>query len=154
ALSGNTDCYQPAERRLRLTRACLEVLCEFRNPVGVITKSALVTRDIDVLADLARDRAAHVFVSITTLDPELARHMEPRAATPARRLDAIAALSAAGIPTGVMTAPIVPGLNDSEIPAILERAAAAGARSAGWTLVRLPRPVDALFTDWLARHFP
>jgi len=154
ALSGNTDCYQPAERRLRLTRACLEVFHELRNPVGVVTKSALVTRDVDLLGDLAADGAAHVFVSVTTLDVDLARQMEPRAATPERRLDAIATLSTAKIPVGVMVAPVIPGLNDSEIPAILARAAQAGARSAAWVLLRLPRPVDALFADWLSQRFP
>lgn len=154
ALSGNTDCYQPVERRLGLTRRCLEVFAEFRNPVGIVTKSALVTRDVDLLGELAACGAVHVHVSVTTLDGELARRLEPRAATPERRLEAIAALSAAGIPVGVMAAPVVPGLNDSEIPAILERAAAAGARSAGWVLLRLPPPVDALFADWLERNYP
>ena len=128
ALSGNTDCYQPVERRLQLTRRCLEVFRDFRNPVSVITKSALVARDADLLAELAADGAACANVSITTLDGELARRLEPRAATPERRLEAVAALVAAGVPTGVMVAPVIPGLNDSEIPSILERAAAAGAR--------------------------
>jgi DNA repair photolyase len=154
ALSGNTDCYQPVERRLRLTRACLEVFAEFRNPVSVITKSALVTRDVDLLAALAEHGAAHVSMSITSLDGDLARRMEPRAATPERRLDAVAALAAAGIPVGVMIAPVIPGLNDHEIPAILERAAAAGARSASWVMLRLASPLDQLFADWVERHFP
>jgi len=154
ALSGNTDCYQPVERQLRLTRRCLEVFAELRNPVGVITKSALVTRDIDVLGELARHGAAHVSISITTLDPELARRMEPRAATPERRLQAMCALAEAGIRVGVMAAPIIPGLNDHEIPAILERAAAAGACTASWTLLRLATPVDQLFVDWLEKHYP
>jgi len=154
ALSGNTDCYQPVERRLGLTRRCLEVFREFLNPVGIITKSALVTRDIDLLADLAAHGAAHVFVSITSLDGELARRMEPRAARPDKRLDAVRALTAAGIPTGVMVAPVVPGLNDEEIPRILQAAAEAGARSAGWVLLRLPKPVDELFATWLSEHFP
>lgn len=154
ALSGNTDCYQPVERRLGITRRCLEVFREFRNPVGIVTKSALVTRDLDLLADLAGHRAVDVTVSITSLDAELARRMEPRAATPERRLEAVAALSAAGIPVTVNVAPIVPGLNDSEIPAILQRAAAAGARSAAWILLRLPAPVDQLFEAWLQRNFP
>lgn len=153
-LSGNTDCYQPCERELRLTRGCLEVFAEFLNPVGVVTKSALVARDADLLARLAAHGAAQVYLSITTLDGDLARRMEPRAATPARRLEAITAIRDAGIPVGVMTAPIVPGLNDHEIPAILERAAAAGASSAGWTLLRLAQPLDSLFEDWLARHYP
>jgi DNA repair photolyase len=154
ALSGNTDCYQPVERRLRITRRCLEVFAEFLNPVGVITKSALVCRDTDLLARLAAVGAAHVYVSITTLDPELARTMEPRASSPARRLAALRELSTAGVAVGVMTAPIVPGLNDHEIPRILEAAAAAGARSAGWTLLRLAAPLDRLFEDWLATHYP
>ena len=154
ALSGNTDCYQPIERRLCLTRGCLEVFAEFRNPVSVITKSALVTRDVDLLVALAAHGAAHVSVSITTLDAELARRMEPRAATPERRLQAIAALAAAGVPVGVMAAPIIPGLNDHEIPAILEQAAAAGVRSASWVMLRLASPLDQLFADWLERHYP
>jgi DNA repair photolyase len=154
ALSGNTDCYQPVERRLRLTRRCLEVFAEFRNPVAAITKSALVARDADLYADLARDGAAHVMLSITSLDPDLARRMEPRAAQPARRLDALATLAAAGVPVGVMIGPVLPGLNDAEIPRILEAAARAGARSASWVLLRLPKPVDALFEGWLDEHYP
>ena len=153
-LSGNTDCYQPVERKLALTRACLEVLAEFRNPVGVITKSALVTRDADLLSALAADGAAQVTLSITSLDADLARRMEPRAATPERRLHAIATLRAAGVPAGVMIGPVIPGLNDHEIPAILERAAAAGAQTASWVMVRLASPLDQLFTDWLEKHFP
>jgi len=154
ALSGNTDCYQPIERRVQLTRRCLQVLCEFQNPVSIVTKSALITRDIDLLAHLTRFHAVHVIVSLTTLDAALACRMEPRAATPERRLAAIAALSAAGIAVGINIAPVLPGLNDSEIPAILGSAAAAGARSADWLLVRLPRPVDQLLMDWLQRNFP
>lgn len=154
ALSGNTDCYQPVERQLQLTRRCLEVCRDFRNPVSIITKSALITRDVDLLAELAAHAAVHVTVSVTTLDPELARRMEPRAATPERRIGVVAALSSAGIPVAINVAPVIPGLNDSEIPAILRHAAAAGARSAAWILLRLPRPVDQLFTDWLARNFP
>jgi DNA repair photolyase len=154
ALSGNTDCYQPVERRLGITRACLEVLAEFRNPVSVITKSALVTRDLDLLGELARHGAAQVFLSITTLDADLARRMEPRAASPERRLQALAAVAAAGIRVGAMIGPVIPGLNDHEIPAILERAAAAGAQSASWAMVRLASPLDQLFSDWLEKHFP
>ena len=154
ALSGNTDCYQPTERHLRLTRACLEVLAEFRNPVSVITKSALVTRDADLLANLAGHGAAHVFLSITSLDADLARRMEPRAASPERRLQAIGSLAAAGVPVGVMIGPVIPGLNDHEIPAILERAAGAGARSASWVMLRLASPLDQLFAAWLEKHFP
>ena len=154
ALSGNTDCYQPVERQLCLTRRCLEVFVAFRNPVSVVTKNALVTRDRDLLAELATHGAAHVCVSITTLDPELARRMEPRAAPPARRLEAIAALAAAGIPVAVLVAPVIPGLNDEEIPRILEAAAAAGAHSASWVMLRLPHPVEELFSAWLEQHYP
>src|SRR6185436_13808968 len=127
SLSGNTDCYQPVERTLGITRRCLEVFAEFRNPVGVITKSALVARDADLLADLARHGAAHVFSSITTLDPDLAGRLEPRTARPYRRLDAVATLAAAGVPVAVMIGPVIPGLNDEEIPRILEAARKAGA---------------------------
>lgn len=154
AFSGNTDCYQPVERKLGLTRACLEVCAEFRNPVGIVTKSSLVVRDTDLLRALAEQRLVHVGVSVTTLDAELARRMEPRAATPARRLQAIRALSQAGVPVAVMLAPVIPGLNDEEIPAILDAAREAGARSASYVLLRLPAPVDALFESWLARHYP
>lgn len=154
ALSGNTDCYQPVERRLKITRGVLEVLRDFRNPVGVITKSALVARDADLLGELAQHGAAHVRVSVTTLDAELARRMEPRAATPDRRLQAIARLAEAGVPVGVMIAPVIPGLNDAEIPRILEAAARAGATTASWVLLRLASPLDELFTHWLARHYP
>ena len=154
ALSGNTDCYQPVERHLRVTRRCLEVFRDFLNPVGVVTKSALVTRDVDLLGELAAHGAAHVLVSVTSLDGDLARRMEPRAARPDKRLDAIRTLSAAGVPTGVMVAPVIPGLNDEEIPRVLQAAASAGARSASWVLLRLPRPVDDLFAAWLAEQFP
>ncbi len=154
ALSGNTDCYQPCERALRITRACLEVFREFLNPVEIITKSALVTRDADLLAPLAEVDAAAVYVSLTSLDPELARTLEPRASTPARRLAAIRELTAAGISVGVMTSPIVPGLNDHEIPRLLEAAAGAGALTAGWTLLRLAQPLDTLFEQWLGQHYP
>ncbi|MBX3024913.1 PA0069 family radical SAM protein [bacterium] len=154
ALSGNTDCYQPVERQLRLTRACLEVFAEHHNPVSVITKSALVARDVDVLAAMAADGLAHVSVTVTTLDAELARRLEPRAATPERRLQAIRTLAAAGVPVNAMVAPVIPGLTDHEIPAILDRVAEAGARSAAWVLLRLATPLDQLFTDWLERHYP
>ena len=153
-LSGVTDCYQPVERVLKLTRGCLEVLADARNPATIITKSHLVTRDIDLLSELSRFDAALVMVSVTTLDDAVARVMEPRAARPARRLDAIRQIASAGIPVGVMVAPIVPGLTDHEVPAILEAAAAAGARTAGRTVVRLPYGVKDLFADWLATHFP
>jgi DNA repair photolyase len=154
ALSGNTDCYQPVERRLGITRRCVEVFVEFRNPLGVVTKSALVARDADLLAELARVGAVHVMVSVTTLDAALARRLEPRAARPERRLEAIAALATAGVPVGVLVAPVVPGLTDAEIPRILETARQAGAQSAGWVLLRLPKPVDDLFERWLAEHYP
>jgi DNA repair photolyase len=154
ALSGVTDPYQPVERRLRLTRRCLEVLAEFRNPATIVTKNHLVTRDADVLAGLARHRAASVFVSVTTLDPELARSMEPRASTPSRRLAAVAALAAAGVPAGVMIGPVIPGLTEHEIPAILSAAAKAGARFAGHIMLRLPFGVKELFDRWLERHAP
>ncbi|MBI3858196.1 MAG: PA0069 family radical SAM protein [Planctomycetes bacterium] len=153
-MSGVTDCYQPVERKYRLTRGCLEVLAEFRNPVVIITKNHLVTRDLDLLADLAGRGAAAVVLSITTLDPELARKLEPRTSTPSRRLAAIEAPAAAGVPAGVNVAPIIPGLTDSEVPAILKAAAAAGARFAGHTVVRLPHAVKGLFEQWLADHFP
>jgi DNA repair photolyase len=154
SISGVTDPYQPVERRLRLTRRCLEVLAEFRNPVAIVTKNRLVTRDIDVLGELARHQAAAVFVSVTTLDAELARAMEPRATTPIGRLGAIRSLSEAGIPTGVMVAPVIPGLTDHELPAILAAAAGAGAQGAGYVPLRLPLAVAPLFEDWLERHAP
>jgi DNA repair photolyase len=153
-LSGNTDAYQPVERRLRITRRCLEVLAELRNPVAVTTKSYLVTRDVDLLAELASHRAAAVTLSITTLRSEVQRVMEPRAPTPARRLGAIRVLAAAGIPVGVNVAPVVPGLADHEIPAILEEAARAGAAWAGYIVLRLPHGVKELFETWLEQHFP
>ncbi len=153
-LSGVTDPYQPVERAFQLTRRCLEVLAEFRNPVAVITKNHLVTRDIDVLQSLAADEAAQVFVSITTLDERLARLMEPRASAPARRLDAVRRLAAAGVPVGVMVAPIIPGLTDHEVPAILDAAAEAGAFTAGHNIVRLPHGVKDLFAQWLEAHVP
>jgi DNA repair photolyase len=153
-LSGNTDAYQPAERRLRITRRCLEVLADFRNPVGIVTKSYLVSRDVDILQELARHDAAAVVLSITTLRPEVQRVMEPRASIPARRLGAIRVLADAGIPVGVNVAPVVPGLTDHELPAILEAAAQAGASFAGYILLRLPYGVKDIFSDWLGQHFP
>jgi DNA repair photolyase len=154
ALGTNTDPYQPLERTQRITRSILEVLAAFNHPVGIVTKSALVTRDIDVLAPMAAKRLAHVYVSVTTLDRDLARKMEPRAATPAKRLEAIVALAAAGIPTGVMTAPMIPALNDREMESILEAATAAGATSAGYVVLRLPLEIKNLFQEWLETHFP
>ena len=154
AMSGVTDPYQPLERRLGLTRRCLEVLAEFRNPVAVVTKNHLVTRDLDLLSDLASRGAAAVIVSLTTLDPALAATMEPRTSVPARRLAALRALSQAGVPAGVNVAPVIPGLTDHEIPAILAAAREAGARFAGHALLRLPYGVKDLFRDWLERSFP
>ncbi|RMG18008.1 MAG: PA0069 family radical SAM protein [Planctomycetota bacterium] len=154
ALSGNTDCYQPVERRLELTRRCLQVLAEFRNPVAVVTKSHLVTRDLDLLGELAAEGAASVSLSLTTLDAALAADLEPRAARPERRLAALRSLAAAGVPTGVLVAPVVPGLNDHELPHLLEAAAAAGARHAQWLLLRLPHGVSELFSAWLERRRP
>jgi DNA repair photolyase len=154
AMSGVTDPYQPIERRLQLTRQCLQVLVEFRNPVFIITKNFLVTRDIDLLADLARDKAAAVFLSVTTLDAELARIMEPRTTQPMARLRAIKELTNAGVPVGVMVAPVIPGLTDHELPAIVKAAAEAGARFAGMVPVRLPYAVADLFQQWLERHLP
>jgi DNA repair photolyase len=154
ALSGVTDAYQPVERKLRITRSCLEVLAAFRNPVAVITKNYLVTRDIDLLSSLADHNASGVSLSITTLDPELARVLEPRASTPKRRLQAISELGGAGIPVSVNVAPIIPGLNDHEIPAIVAAAAEAGARCAFYTIIRLPLTVAPVFLDWLESHFP
>jgi DNA repair photolyase len=154
AMSGVTDCYQPIERKLELTRRCLEVLAECRNPVAVITKNALVRRDADLLGELARHRAVAVSLSITTLDPELAQRMEPRASHPRRRLEAVAALTAQGIPCSVMVAPVVPGLTDHEMPAILKAAREAGAVGAGFVPLRLPGAVAGLFAAWLAEHFP
>ncbi len=153
-LSGVTDCYQPVERRLKITRRCLEVLLEFRNPVTIVTKNHLVTRDIDLLRPLAEIGAAAVFISVTTLSSDLARILEPRTSMPALRLEAIEALSKAGIPTGVMIAPVIPAINDSEIPAILKAAAKAGAQNAGYVMLRLPHGVKDLFQGWLERHFP
>jgi DNA repair photolyase len=154
ALSGVTDPYQPIEKKLQITRRCLEVLAEFRNPVVIVTKNRLVTRDLDVLAELGQHNAVCVYLSLTTLRPELRRSMEPRTATPAARLETIRALAAAGIPVGVLTAPIIPGLNDEEIPALLTAAAAAGAKFAGYVMLRLPLAVRPLFEDWLERCVP
>ncbi|MGH7571320.1 MAG: PA0069 family radical SAM protein [Gemmatimonadota bacterium] len=154
AMSGVTDPYQPVERRLGITRRCLEVLEEFRNPVVIITKNHLVTRDIDLLQRLASDNAAMVNLSMTTLRRSLQRVMEPRTSIPEKRLEAIRKLSGAGIPVGVLVAPVIPGLTDHEMPRILERAAEAGAVRAGWVMLRLPHAVKDVFEDWLGRHFP
>jgi DNA repair photolyase len=154
ALGTNTDPYQPIERTRRITRSILEVLERTSHPVGIVTKSALVTRDIDILASMANRGLAKVALSVTTLDRRIARAMEPRAATPAKRLEAVRQLSEAGIPTAVMVAPIIPALTDSEIEAILEAAADAGATEAGYVLLRLPLEIKVLFREWLATEFP
>ncbi len=153
-LSGVTDPYQPIERKLEITRRCLEVLVEARCPVALITKNALILRDLDLLRELAKYGALSVAISITTLDAELAGKLEPRAASPRRRLDALARLREAGIAAGIMTAPIVPAITDHEVPALLEAAAKAGALFAGYTILRLPGAVEPLFKEWLENHFP
>ncbi len=154
AMGTNTDPYQPVERELKVTRSILKVLSDFNNPVGIVTKGHLITRDIDILADMARRNLAEVFLSITTLDKDLARDMEPRASAPHRRLDAIKRLADAGVPVGVMTAPMIPGLNDHEMEAILEAAAKAGATRAGFTVLRLPLEIKDLFDEWLRANRP
>lgn len=154
ALGINTDAWQPVERRLRVTRGLLDVLAEARHPVTIVTKSALILRDLDLLAEMARGQRVHVAVSITTLDADLARAMEPRAASPRRRLEVIAALAAAGIPVAVMVAPLIPALTDHELEGILEAARDAGAASAGYILLRLPHEVKPLFRAWLDGHRP
>ena len=154
ALSGVTDCYQPAERKYQVTRQCLEVMAEAKQPVGIITKNALVTRDLNLLGPMAQQRLVKVYISVTTLDAELARQLEPRTSTPAAKLRAISELRAAGVPVGVMVAPVIPGLTDEEIPAILKAVAAAGAQTAKRTMLRLPLAVEPIFRDWLARHVP
>ncbi len=154
ALCGVTDPYQPVERRLELTRGCLKVLAAFRNPVAIITKNHLVTRDVDVLEELAARDAAVVFISVTTLDGDLCGRMEPRTSQPHLRLDAVRALSRAGIPVGVLVAPVIPGLTDHEMPAILAAASEAGADCAGYSLVRLPFGVKGLFEAWLEENRP
>ncbi len=153
-IGGNTDPYQPAERRLGITRRLLEVLLEFKHPVDIVTKSAGVLRDLDLLSALAREGLARVHLSVTSLDPELSRRMEPRASSPMQRLNAIRKLRAAGVPTGVLLAPMVPALNDVELEAILEACAEAGATSAGYILLRLPLELKDLFEDWLAANYP
>lgn len=154
AMSGVTDCYQPIERKLQITRRVLQTLAEFRNPVGIITKNFLVTRDIDILQDLAKWNCVGVNLSVTTLDPTLTPRLEPRASLPAARLDAIRLLSEAGIPVGVMVAPVIPGINDHEVPKILEAAVKNGAKWAGYVALRLPWGVKDLFEQWVYQHFP
>jgi len=152
AMSGVTDCYQPIERTLQLTRRCVAVLAEFRNPLAIITKNHLVTRDKDLLAELVQFNAVVVTISVTTLDGELAKKLEPRASSPSRRLAAIEELSAIGIPVRVLMAPVIPGLTDHEMPSLLHACAKAGARDAGFVPLRLPWAVAPLFQEWLDRH--
>jgi DNA repair photolyase len=154
ALSGNTDCYQPAEKKMQLTRRCLEVLLDFRNPVVIITKNHLVTRDVDILSQLARFDCVGVTISVTTLDHRLSSLLEPRASRPARRLAAIEALADAGVPVGYLQAPMIPGLTDAEAPAIAAAAAQAGASFSGYVALRLPFAVKNLFEQWLDQHYP
>jgi DNA repair photolyase len=154
AVCGVTDPYQPVERHLKLMRRCLEVLAEFRNPLAIVTKSHLVTRDLDILSEMARHQAAVVFLSITTLDGKLAQKLEPRATQPQGRLAALEELTRAHVPAGVMVAPVIPGLTDHEMPAIIKAAAAAGARCAGFVPLRLPLGVASLFEQWLTQHYP
>jgi len=154
ALGSNTDPYQPAERELKITRALLKVLGEYLHPLGIVTKSSLVERDIDLLAPMAGQRLAEVFVSLTTLDADTARRLEPRAAAPFRRLEIVRRLAAAGIPCGVLVAPVIPFVTDKDIEDILDQARQAGATRAGYQIVRLPHELNDLFRDWLDRHYP
>lgn len=154
AISGVTDCYQPCEKNFKITRECLKVLAELKNPAGIVTKNYLVTRDIDVLKELSEFNGVCVAISITTLDPELARKMEPRASQPSYRLKAIKKLSENGIPVMVLIAPVIPGLTDHEIPKIIEESVNAGARRAGYVMLRLPYGVKELFSDWIDNHYP
>ena len=154
ALGSNTDPYQPIEREWKITRQILEVLAECRHPLSIVTKSALVERDIDLLAQLARENLVQVFISVTTLDAELARKLEPRAASPRRRLQAVRALSDVGVPCGVMVAPVIPFLTDAELENVLQAAHEHGARTTAYTLLRLPYELKDLFKDWLGTHYP
>jgi DNA repair photolyase len=154
ALGVNTDAYQPSERKLGITRQLLETMREFRQPVNIVTKSALVERDMDILADMAEHNLVHVMISVTTLDKDLARLMEPRATAPPRRLAAMRALAEAGIPVGMLFAPLIPALNEPEMETLLEAAAEAGAESAGYVILRLPHGIKELFRDWLEQHYP
>lgn len=154
AMSGVTDCYQPVEAKLGITRGCLEVMAQCRQPVGIVTKNRLVARDLDLLMELSRYDAVHVAVSVTSLDPKLAAKMEPRASSPSDRLETIRRLREAGVGVSAMIAPIIPGINDREIPQLIEAVADAGAASANYTLLRLPHQVKDLFLEWLARYFP
>ena len=153
-LSGNTDCYQPLERKLEITRKLLMIFSKYRHPVGIISKNSLVTRDIDILSDLAKDKLVQVHISITTLNEDLRRAMEPRTASAKKRLLTVEALAKAGIPVGIMNAPVIPGLNHHEIPAILKAASEHGALGAGMTIVRLNGSIGKIFEDWLRKNFP
>lgn len=153
-MSGITDCYQPCERKFEITRQCLEVMAEFKNPVVIITKNFLVTRDVDILSAMARENLVSVTISVTSLDENLARIMEPRTSSPQRRLEAVKILSEAGVPVSVNIAPVIPGLTDHEMPKILEASAKAGARSANYVMGRLPHSVKDLFVEWLENNFP
>lgn len=154
SLGANTDPYQPAERKLGITRAILEVCAEFNQPVGIVTKNAMVERDLDILVPMAQKRLVNVFISVNNLDHDIARKLEPRCVAPARRLQAMAALARAGVPVGVLVAPVIPFLTDDQIETVLEAAYAAGATQAGYVVLRLPYEVKTLFRDWLERHYP
>jgi DNA repair photolyase len=153
-LSGNTDCYQPIERDLEITRRLLQVCLKYKQPVSIITKNTLIKRDLDILRQLAAENLVHVYISITGIDEKLRRIMEPRTATFKARIELISTLTAAGVPVGVMVAPIIPGLNNHEIPLVLQEAGIAGARTAGMTIVRLNGVVEPVFKEWLERHYP
>jgi DNA repair photolyase len=154
SVSGNTDCYQPLERKFEITRKILKIFAQYRHPLGMITKNGLITRDIDILSDLAKDNLVHVYISITTLNEDLRRAMEPRTASGMKRLKTVEELSKAGIPVGIMTAPIIPGLNHHEIPELIKAAADHGALAAGMTIVRLNGSIGKIFEDWLRKNFP
>lgn len=154
SVSGNTDCYQPLERKFEITRNILKVFARYRHPLGMITKNGLILRDLDLLTDLAKDNLVHVYISITTLDEDLRRVMEPRTASAIKRLKTVEALAKAGVPVGIMNAPIIPGLNHHEIPHVLKAAADHGAASAGMTVVRLNGSIGKIFEDWLRKNFP
>lgn len=154
SVSGNTDCYQPLERKFQITRNILKVFAQYRHPLGMITKNSLILRDVDILSDLAKDNLVHVFISITSLNEDLRRVMEPRTASAVKRLKMVEELTKAGVPVGIMTAPIIPGLNHHEIPEIIKAAANHGARTAGMTIVRLNGSIGKIFEDWLRKNFP
>lgn len=154
SFSGNTDCYQPLERKFEITRSCLKVCLEYSQSVGIITKNSLILRDLDILKAMASKNLVAVYITITTLDKDLRLTMEPRTATAQKRLDVLAKLSSAGIPCGVMIGPVIPGLNNHEIPQIMEKASAAGALSAGYNMVRLNGSIGVIFEDWIQTHYP